>query len=156
MRLIRTEEELKEIAEVNIVYEVDMLRQCASVLSKPLNQLLENMALESFLVHVRNLREFLYGEGENSDDVVAGDFFPGPGQWEDKNIRPPIPKVIEDNLKRLNKALAHVSYSRLKYKGPAKKWPSQQIASELIAVVRVFLRKLPQNRSAWFSRLGDF
>ncbi len=153
MRSARTDEELKETAEGPIVYEVDMLRKCASVLSSPLNQLTQNMALESFLVHVRNLREFLYDAGTNPDDVVAGDFFPGPGQWE--AIRPPMPKVIEDNRERLNKALAHISYSRLKYKGPAKKWPSQHIASELIAVVRVFLRNLPQGRSAWFSRLGD-
>ena len=153
MRSARTDEELKETAEGPIVYEVDMLRKCASVLSSPLNQLTQNMALESFLVHVRNLREFLYDAGTNPDDVVAGDFFPGPGQWED--IRPPVPKVLEDNRDRLNKALAHISYSRLKYKGPAMAWPSQQIASELIAVVRVFLRKLPQGRSAWFSRLGD-
>ena len=155
MRSARTDKELKETAEDPIVYEVDMLRQCASVLSKPLDQLTQNIALESFLVHVRNLREFLYGAGTNRDDVVAGDFFPGPGQWEDINIRPPMPKVIEANRERLNKALAHVSYSRLKYKGPAKAWPSQQMASELIAVVRVFLRHLPQDRSAWFSRLGD-
>ncbi len=151
MRSARTDEELKETAEGPIVYEVDMLQKCARVLSSPLNQ--ENMVLESFLVHVRNLRAFLYDAGTNPDDVVAGDFFPGPGQWE--AIRPPMPKVIEDNRERLNKTLAHISYSRLKYKGPAKEWPSQQIASELIAVVRVFLRKRPQGRSAWFSRLGD-
>ena len=153
MRSARTDEELKETAEGPIVYEVDMLQECARVLSRPLNQLTQNMALESFLVHVRNLREFLYDAGTNPDDVVAGDFFPGPGQWE--GIRPPMPKVIEENRYRLNKSLAHISYSRLKYKGPTKEWPSQQIASELLAVVRVFLRNLPQNRSAWFSRLGD-
>ncbi len=153
MRSAKSDEELKETAEGQIVYEVDMLRKCASVLSRPPNQMTQNVALESFLVHVRNLRDFLYGAGTNPDDVVAGDFFPGPGQWEAK--RPPMPKIIEDNRERLNRALVHVSYSRLKYKGPAKEWPSQQIASELIAVVRVFLRNLPQNRSAWFSQLGD-
>ncbi len=153
MRSARTDEELKETAEGPIVYEVDMLRKCTSVLSWPPNQMTQSVALESFLIHVRNLRDFLYGAGTNPDDVVAGDFFPGLGQWE--AIRPPMPKVIEDNRERLNKTLAHISYSRLKYKGSAKAWPSQQIASELIAVVRVFLRHLPQNRSPWFSRLGD-
>ncbi len=153
MRSARTDEELKETAEGHIVYEVDMLGKCASVLSRRPDQLTQNMALESFLVHVRNLRDFLYGESTKPDDVVAGDFFPGPGQWE--VIRPPMPKVLEVNHERLNRALAHVSYSRLKYKGPAKAWPSQQIASKQIAVVRAFLRHLPQDRSAWFSRLGD-
>ena len=79
MRSAKSDEELKETAEGQIVYEVDMLRKCASVLSRPPNQMTQNVALESFLVHVRNLRDFLYGAGTNPDDVVAGEFFPGPG-----------------------------------------------------------------------------
>jgi hypothetical protein len=69
-------------------------------------QVITNVFYESFVLHFRNLAEFLCSERPRPDDVVAIDFVPDPTKWaapatsqafKDARVRiplksPPIPK----------------------------------------------------------------
>ena len=71
-----------------------------------------NMALESFLLHFRNLRTFLCPSTQkltSPDDVIASDFTTGDGS----EAGDATSFVLEKQ--RIDKMLAHVSYTRGTY-----------------------------------------
>lgn len=138
------------MAEEHILCEFNMIQDAANVVSRAhgTNGLLENIALESFLLHIRQVRDFFYGVRKNKwpDDTFASDYA---SNWE--SVQPDLPRVIKEHEERLDRQLAHLSYARLRYKGKEKEWPVDEMATAMAEVVRVFLRSLPQDRAAWFS-----
>ena len=103
--------------------------------------------LEAFLLHVRNLRDFLYDDQPTQDDVVAAHFFDRPDEW--RRNRPPLGEYVKSIRKRLNKALAHISYARLDYRKD-KKWSIGRIKRELDAAWEAFIEGLPREKRPWF------
>ena len=65
---------LRSIAE-HVAYEIRMLRYTGKKLRFRLDRNSRNSTLESFLLHVRNLRDFFYPVKLKKDDVIADDFF---------------------------------------------------------------------------------
>lgn len=104
-----------------------------------------NMALETFLLHARNLREFFYGEKQFQDDARAYQFFTDKECW--KKIRPGETDSIKEVTKRGNKELAHLTYKRISGTPPEKGWDCRKIRSDFLEVVKVFLDKLPEKYS---------
>ena len=104
--------------------------------------------LESFLLHARNIRDFLCNDGSrHPDDVFASQFVQSSDTW--KKNRPPLGSYLAQNRDRLNKMLAHISDDRLGYMA-APKWQVATIFNELIAIWRAFVAALPPERSDWF------
>jgi hypothetical protein len=104
--------------------------------------------LEPFLLHVRNLRDFLYCDNpSHEDDVVAVHFFDHPDDWTTR--RPPMAEYLTSIRKRLNKALAHISYARLDYRSN-KTWNIGQIKQDLTVPWEAFLNALPPRKRQWF------
>ena len=143
----RSPTKLKEAAE-HVQYEINRLIDAQELLSRNLSPALTNLVLESFLIHVRNLDAFFYNPRKNRNDVLAEDFYPDASEWAEN--RPQLPKVIKENRTRLHRSLAHLSYSRLRYTGENKKWPHDKMRTEMLKVVKEFLRYLPSDRRAWF------
>lgn len=56
-------------------------------------QVVKNVFIEAFVLHLRNLIAFLHPQMVKPDDIIAGDFFQDPNAWE--QIRPPISNTIE-------------------------------------------------------------
>lgn len=107
--------------------------------------------LEPFLLHTRNLREFLYTDrSKYKDDVLAVHFFDDPNDW--KRERPPMGEYLESIRERLNKALAHISYARLDYR-KEKQWNVKQIKADLNMPWEAFLNALPAKKGQWFHRV---
>src|ERR1019366_334218 len=75
----------------------------------------KNMALESFLLHFRNLRVFLCPSLQEGnvfpDDVLASDFT---GKFDCSDVGDKT-KFPPEEQKRLNKMLTHISYKRPDY-----------------------------------------
>lgn len=143
----RAEEELEGISR-DIAYEISMmLGALATFRGNAVSvHVLKNLAIEGFLLHLRNLRDLFYRSRLKSDDVRASDFFSDPGKWE--SIRPPLASVIKEKSGRLNRQLAHLSYSRLRLQ---KSWGNlDAMAAEMIKVADTFLQSLPQERRRWF------
>lgn len=100
--------------------------------------------LESFLLHVRVLRDFFYTPGRD-DDIVAGHFI---ANWS--KICPTKGRYLKDQKTRLDKALAHLTEKRLDYDGKDKKWQVTKLYKDLHPVIEVFIANLPNDRKPWF------
>ena len=101
-----------------------------------------NVAIETTLLHARNLLDF-FSLGGFKDDVKARDFMS------------PQPRIalsyLRRNRKRVNKKLAHPSYSRSRMNSS---WDRRQIESELDGAMRAFLERLQDeapDRRKYFS-----
>ena len=118
LRPLRSESQLRNAAR-HVAYEIDMLlytaRSLGSLYSSPpsgLSEPQQNVALESFLLHFRNLRAFLCPslQATGVDDVIAGDFL-----HRSEAIDVGDAAALAADKQRLDRMLAHLSYSRDKY-----------------------------------------
>ena len=110
---------------------------------------LTNALLESFVVHVRGVMDFLYNDNPQNDDVVAQDFFASPDAWA--SIRPELSELLRKAKKRVGKEIAHLTYARLEVTPDTKPWPFVSIANEVSSVMQVFLKNVPKEKlgSQW-------
>ena len=101
--------------------------------------------VESFLIHARVLRDFFCRGRLKTDDVIAGDFVSG---W----TQPPASdySYIRAQKDRLDKALAHLTTTRVRYDSEGKKWDVATIRREIEPIIERFLAELPDDRRPWF------
>ena len=123
-------------------YEVWMLSSLAQAIASGIASQgwLTNALLESFVIHVRGVMDFLYNDTPKSDDVVAQDFFPSAEDWI--KIRPQLSELLRTAKKRAGKEVAHLTYSRLAVTHETKPWPFVAIADEVASVMKVFLKNV--------------
>jgi hypothetical protein len=104
---------------------------------------LGNSLVESFVVHLRNVIDFLYLERPQPTDVVAADFC-ATGAWQSK-----ISGTLEAARVRANKEIAHLTTARIAGTPPAKGWDFAGLAAELHPAMRLFVSKaLPARLSS--------
>src|SRR5262249_8838764 len=118
-------------------YEIDMCYQAAVLLptAAPDNTL-NNVLVESYAIHLRNLIEFLYWTPRRGD-VNAVHFVKSESQWLD--VRGDIPAVLADAKPRAAKQIAHLTEKRFADGAPEKNWtPGIEIAL-LLDGLRLFL-----------------
>jgi hypothetical protein len=150
----RKESELQQLASQHgsLFYEVQMLNLAAKKALGGGAGFEKNVAIEAFLLHFRNVRDFLF-PAEKSwrdearfDDVIAFDYC---SQWlwtaEDWS------ECSANERARLNKLLAHISYSRASLD---HNWPLQEMLETLRLKFSEFVTNLPQIRKHWFDRYG--
>jgi hypothetical protein len=101
--------------------------------------------VECFLLHSRVLRDFFCRSGNKPDDVTACEFVSG---W----LFPPVSDyhILDKEKERLDKALAHLTTTRVQYDTRGKEWDLEAIRQELEAIIRRFLASLPTEKTAWF------
>ena len=101
--------------------------------------------VESFLIHARVLRDFFCRERHKADDVIARVFISG---W----TQPPVSdySYISAQKERLDKALAHLTTSRVKDDSEGKQWDVVTIRREIEPMIDRFLAELPNDRRPWF------
>jgi hypothetical protein len=104
---------------------------------------LHNALLESFIIHVRVLIDFLYAEQPRADDVVAADYFYPSDEWD--KLRPLQSETLKKARIRTHKELAHLTYERLNVTPETKPWAFSEIANEIQKVMRIFLEKVPKH-----------
>jgi hypothetical protein len=151
-RRSRTTEELQKAA-VQVSYEIDMLGFSAEHLSglhsSPMTDPVgneKNMALESFLLHFRSLRDFLCPSSQRDDDVLASDFL---GMYDGSDVGDRGKLNVDKG--RLDKMLAHVSYLRLDYiEAGDHWWDSSVMLILMLSELQKFLVRLPEQQRAWF------
>lgn len=101
--------------------------------------------IESFLIHARVLRDFFCRRRHKPDDVIASDFVSG---W----TQPPASdySYISAQKDRLDKALAHLTTTRVRYDSEGKQWDVVTIMREIKPMIERFLAELPDDRKPWF------
>jgi hypothetical protein len=124
----RTVDDLQNASD-HLYYEIWMLTTLADGLASEVagNGPIANALLESFIIHVRVVIDFLYAIKQRPDDVIAEDFFDAPEQWTD--MRPTLSELLSQTKSRADKKLAHLSYERLNATPENNNWQVVQIAS---------------------------
>jgi hypothetical protein len=149
----RSKKELERASE-QLYYEFWMLTSVAQGLASGIavKGWLQNALLESFIIHVRALLDFLYIDEPKSDDIVALDYFSDKELWV--TLRPKLSRTLRIAKKRAGKEVAHLTYARLKTSPKKKTWAFLDIAKEIQSVINVFLENAPSSLLAvqWQSR----
>ncbi len=149
-RKTRTADELRE-ASNHLHYEVWMLSSLANGIASGISGQgpIANALLESFVIHVRAIMDFLYADSPQADDVVAEDFFDNSEQWT--KMRPALSQTLSQAKRRAGKEVAHLTYARLDVTPETKPWLFVQITNEISTVMTVFLQSVPQDKlgSQW-------
>lgn len=136
----------------SLYYEALMLKESAARCKEPpgtrslASDVPFSMAIECFLTHFRNLRDFLYPKKAIQDDVIAFDFNDG---WN-KTIADWNP-CSEDEGQRINKLLAHLSYSRPSLN---HEWRIGEMRHRITESMAEFIGSLPPDRKEWFRAWG--
>ena len=138
----------KKIAQ-KVRYELDMFNIAYRLLNEPTtsDQFNHNLLLEGFLLHARVLRDFLRPDPPRDDDVLARHFFNNPAEWEQKESD--LCPYLHDDKARINKKLAHLTYSRLT---AAEGWDDATIHREINDAWDQFWSLLPRHKRKWFQR----
>ncbi len=137
----------------HIKYEFDMFTWLGRVCGNPSVQVgapsaadaarVNNVLIEGFAVHVRNVIDFLYLDKPKPTDVVAADFFSS-GVWV--QLRPPISATLEAARVRANKEIAHLTTRRIAGSPPEKGWDFAGLTAELLPLLHLFAAKAPPTR----------
>ena len=131
-----SQSELQQAYE-HIRYEVEMLISTANLLASgsPGEGPARNATLESFVIHTRNMLDFLYGDNSRKSDMTAVDFVAA-GIWHRE--RPIKSKLLCKAHQRAHKEIAHLTYNRLGITPEAKQWPFVEIAREVERAFGIF------------------
>jgi hypothetical protein len=153
-RTIRGDEELEEGA-VHVCYEFWMLKQAGEMLnwkvtvSSPVSiSASENVQLEAFLLHYRNLRAFLCPTMHTTrpNDIVCSDFL-----WLPEETDVVTTVDLMRDRERLDQMLAHITYSRIKHiRDGNAEWSMVTMFGTMCAAFRDFLGSLPEKSRSWF------
>jgi len=154
-RPTRTLEQLLESSE-HLYYEVWMFSVLVDGLESGIagQGPIANALLESFVIHVRAIMDFLYADKPQQDDVIAEDFFSSPEGWT--NIRPALSKTLAQAKRRAGKEVVHLTYARLKVTSETKPWRFVEIAKEVKTVMDAFLENVPREQLGPIWRSGLF
>jgi len=136
-----SEQQLKEYLEEHYHYEIAMLAFSFQQLlenQRPPDQNKNNMAIECFLLHARNLYEFYY-HSPNKDYSRATNFIL---DWD--KYRPAKTTAIKEQENRINLELSHLTYKRIAGSTPEKQWNYGNLYNDYLIITKTFLEHLPK------------
>lgn len=142
------EEALKKTVE-HIKYEIVMFQDSAKLLRQTKDQFLINVLLESFAIHARNIFNFFYSSEKKvkKDDVIVQDYINNKKAFNTSKTPKQKLKFI---LKKADKQVAHLTYSRNKYNKKTKPWNFGNIELDFEKTINAFINSLPKERMDWF------
>jgi hypothetical protein len=153
-----SEAQLSQLASADgaLLYETQMLNWAAdrfemTEVDSLETAILHNMVIECFLIHFRNLRDFLYPDLKlvQPDDVLASDY---DSRWGKTHTD--WKQCSASERERINKLLSHISYSRGKLDRSWLVIPAMR--QRLMESVAQFTRNLSPERRKWFAEWPPF
>ncbi|MDA1174000.1 MAG: hypothetical protein O2826_05715 [Chloroflexi bacterium] len=145
---------LFDYSSEHLCYEVEMFFEIGSALKRPAAEramFINNALVESFVIHLRNLVDFLYMDRPRPTDIVANDYTTG-GNWNEQ--RPPISENLEIAGRRADKEIAHLTTNRITGATAAKAWDVGGIMDEIRALLHRFVAVAdPQRLSGQVARV---
>jgi hypothetical protein len=143
----RRSDEILRAASDHLYYEYWMFRSLTDALATGATQpgWLRNALVESWVIHLRALLDFVYPpKSVNPEDVIAADFFDSSSEWD--ATRPVISTTLARGRGRANKEIAHLSYKRIDISHEDKQWQFVALAHEVEKLMVLFLRRVPKSR----------
>ena len=148
-----SDSDLHAYSAEHVAYEFDMLLWLVGVFRGPTLTLaaptpadvvqLQNVLVEGFALHLRNVLDFLFNDRPQASDVVAADFFAA-AAWT--SLRPPLSATLGAARVRANKEIAHLTTLRKTGSPPDKAWHFATLANEVRPVMRLFADNAPASR----------
>jgi hypothetical protein len=147
---LRTEKELQEAAP-EVAYEFSMLVGTFAAMNGtepkgPISELLRNACIESFLTHVRNLKDFFGPNQPRRTNLWAGEYVLGWGELVDRKVW----ELLEAEEGRINVRLSHLSGDRRKH-DPG--WDLGLMLQRLAELALAFKESLPAKWHGAFENL---
>ena len=130
-----TPQELTEYSGEHLFYEFTTFWRLAGIVPL-MDGLMQSALLESYLIHLRNLIDFLYRPRDRDDDVIAADFFDDPASWT-----PTISATLERAQIRANKEMSHLTTKRKSGSQPQKEWDVGGLSKEIWQTTKDFAAK---------------
>lgn len=129
-------------------YEIDMLEYALSRIKPDLPQPEQNMVIECFLLHYRNLIRFFNGKQHRNDDISIA----RPEVWcsrglssEEKQTFETIANSVDDkHFRDISKFLQHCTEVRFHV---PKDWSPQKMWEELKPAIELFRNTFPPTHS---------
>lgn len=137
---------LRKSAE-HLYYEVLMFYQTLTALTKQRNQIEVNILLDAFAIHTRNLFDFFYPKKNiRRDDMSVLDFVEKRRLFHQNKTRK---KDLLFIVRKADKQVAHLTYSRNRYNQNNKGWAFIDIGNKMVKTLNSFYQSLPNNRKGW-------
>jgi hypothetical protein len=143
---------LEKMATEHVLYEVQMMASTARRQTPAGDLVLGFAVLESFLLHCRNLAEFLTKANPSGTDLAAKDYFDQP--WAGATL------PTDFDIKAIHRRLAHLTTDRLATNVPGQgfSWagPTADRARRAVQIRRAFgqfrgdLASVHPDRAVWF------
>lgn len=132
-------DKLHMFSGVHLHYEIDMCHRTASLLAAgAANGVLNDVLVESYALHLRNLIEFVYWKkAKNPDALGASDFVKSREAWV--KARGLVPEVLSSAHDRANKQIAHFTKKRFTSGAPETQWRPGAELTALVGGLQTFL-----------------
>jgi len=149
-----TKVSLKKATE-HLLYEIETFYQTLALLTQPRNQIEVNILLDSFTLHLRNLFYFFYPLQKSSknlkikfkhDDMFVFDYIDKPGYFRRNKTKK---KDLRFILRKVDKQVAHLTYTRNRYSLKTKSWPFIDIGKKMTKTLISFYDSLPDAYKRW-------
>lgn len=142
-----TEYSLKKSTE-HLSYEIWMFYETLNSLRYSKNQKDINILLDSFTIHTRNLFDFFYPRRKNfkKDDMVVTDFIT---KLKDFNSSKTKKRDLMFIIRKADKQVAHLTYTRNRYNSKTKPWPFIDIGRKMYKTLNIFYNSLPNQYKKW-------
>lgn len=143
---------LRKYADEHLQYEVDMFLWLSNVCGGGVRiqavgvaetTRISNALIESFVIHLRNVIDFLYIDKPQPSDIVAADYC-SPSTWALAGTA--ISHKLDDARTRSNKEIAHLTTARKAGVPPDKAWDFRGLTLELRTILKLFAEKADTNR----------
>ena len=149
-----TKDTLKKATE-HLFYETEMFYQTLTILTQTRSKIEVNILLDSFAIHTRNLFDFFYPKQKSKknpkikfkkDDMFAFDYVDKPGNFKRDKTKKKDLKFI---LRKVDKQVAHLTYTRNRYNPITKLWPFVDIGRKMSKTLIAFYEALPNSYKNW-------
>ncbi len=136
-----SDQQLLDYSREHLLHELSMLWELAEILPQRKASTETSALVESYGIHLRNLIDFFYREGQG-DDVTAWDFMDATTSWVPGN-RPLSLAKAQD---RANKELSHLTQARVSGAPPEKRWDTGGLLKDVEEIAKTFAAKASQKK----------
>jgi hypothetical protein len=125
----------------HIRYEIQQLIISTDAISRQLSirNGFQNMVVESFAIHLRNLITFLYPSNRRGNDVCAEDFFTSTDTWH--ALRPEISEALKQAKARADKEVGHLTTLRQYGTPESKVWNVASLIDGVMPILKLFCER---------------
>lgn len=137
---------LKKSTE-HLYYEVSTFYSILIRLTNPKDQAEINILLDAFAIHTRNIFDFFYPKKQiKKDDMLVTDFLINKKFFNNNKTKK---RDLFFIVRKTDKQVAHLTYSRNRYSKKNKSWSFVLIGQKIHKTLSAFYDSLPSDLKKW-------